>query len=63
MQKSVTVAPNEAKAWAKENFKGIVTATIPTYTQDMKYLNEKAIAHERGRPGAPSGDVCKPGPA
>ncbi|TLX97422.1 MAG: dihydrodipicolinate synthase family protein [Thaumarchaeota archaeon] len=46
MQKSVTVAPNEAKAWAKENFKGIVTATIPTYTQDMKYLNEKAIAHD-----------------
>jgi 4-hydroxy-tetrahydrodipicolinate synthase len=42
----MVVRPSEAKAWAKQNLKGIITSTIPTYTQDMRYLNEKAIAHD-----------------
>ncbi len=46
MQTGMVVRPSEAKAWAKQNLKGIITSTIPTYTQDMKYLNEKAIAHD-----------------
>jgi dihydrodipicolinate synthase/N-acetylneuraminate lyase len=37
---------NEAKAWAKENLKGIITVLIPTFTNDLAELNEKAIEHD-----------------
>jgi 4-hydroxy-tetrahydrodipicolinate synthase len=38
--------PKDAKQWAKENLNGIITGLIPTFTLDMRDLNEKAIAFD-----------------
>jgi 4-hydroxy-tetrahydrodipicolinate synthase len=42
----VSIISSEAKSWAKEKLAGIITVCIPTFTQDMKDLNEKAIEHD-----------------
>lgn len=36
----------ESRAWARENMKGCANVVIPTFTQDLKSLNEKAIRHD-----------------
>lgn len=35
-----------AKDWAKENFQGVCNVIIPSYTADLKKLNEKGIRHD-----------------
>jgi 4-hydroxy-tetrahydrodipicolinate synthase len=37
---------SEAREWAMENFKGVVNVIIPSFTNDLKGLNEKAIRHD-----------------
>lgn len=37
---------NEARAWARDNMKGCANVIIPTFTSDLKSLNEKAIRHD-----------------
>jgi 4-hydroxy-tetrahydrodipicolinate synthase len=36
----------EARGWARENMKGCANVIIPTFTQDLKSLNENAIRHD-----------------
>lgn len=36
----------EAKDWARANWHGLCDVIIPTYTSDLKRLNEKAIRHD-----------------
>jgi dihydrodipicolinate synthase/N-acetylneuraminate lyase len=36
----------EAKAWARETFRGACNVIIPSYTSDLKSLNETAIRHD-----------------
>jgi len=36
----------EAREWARENLKGVVNVVIPSYTQDLKGLNELGIRHD-----------------
>lgn len=33
----------DARAWARENMKGVANVVIPSYSQDLKRLNEKGI--------------------
>ena len=35
-----------AKEWAKGVFHGVCNVIIPSYTADLKRLNEKAIRHD-----------------
>ena len=37
---------NEARAWALENMRGVANVVIPTFTQDLKRLNETAIRYD-----------------
>ena len=37
---------NESRQWAKENLDGLVNVVIPSFTQDLKGLNEKGIRHD-----------------
>lgn len=37
---------NEARDWARERLVGVINCTIPSFTQDLKGLNEKAIRHD-----------------
>ena len=37
---------NEARAWALENMCGVANVVIPTFTQDLKRLNETAIRYD-----------------
>jgi dihydrodipicolinate synthase/N-acetylneuraminate lyase len=37
---------NEAKEWARENFKGTCNVTLPSFTPDFKRLNDKGIRHD-----------------
>lgn len=37
---------SEAKEWAWANMKGVANVTLPTFTSDLKRLNEKAIRHD-----------------
>lgn len=39
-------AKNEAREWALENMKGIANTTIPSFSGDLKRLNEKGIRHD-----------------
>ena len=39
-------AKNEARAWAREHLVGCSGVTIPSYTADLKALNDRAIAHD-----------------
>ncbi len=34
---------NEARAWAREHMRGVANVVIPSYTQDLRSLNEKGI--------------------
>jgi 4-hydroxy-tetrahydrodipicolinate synthase len=36
----------EAKAWARENFRGACNVILPSYTSDLRSLNEAAIRHD-----------------
>lgn len=36
----------EARAWAQENLIGVVNCTIPSFTNDLTAINEKAIRHD-----------------
>jgi 4-hydroxy-tetrahydrodipicolinate synthase len=36
----------EAREWARENLVGVVNCTIPSFTADLKRINEKAIRHD-----------------
>ena len=36
----------EARAWAREHLVGCSSVTIPTFTADLKRLNEAAVAHD-----------------
>ncbi|WP_329343449.1 dihydrodipicolinate synthase family protein [Streptomyces sp. NBC_01352] len=37
---------NEAREWARENLVGTVNCTIPSFTGDLKSINEKGIRHD-----------------
>ena len=37
---------HEARAWGRQNMQGCVNVTIPTFTSDLKRLNEAAIRHD-----------------
>jgi 4-hydroxy-tetrahydrodipicolinate synthase len=39
-------AKQEAKDWARERMKGVCNVILPTFTQDLRRLNEKAIRHD-----------------
>lgn len=39
----------EAREWARENFRGVHNVIIPSYTNDLQGLNEKAIRHDVSR--------------
>ena len=36
----------EAKGWARETFHGACNVIIPSYTSDLRSLNEAAIRHD-----------------
>jgi 4-hydroxy-tetrahydrodipicolinate synthase len=36
----------EAREWARETLVGVVNCTIPSFTADLKRINEKAIRHD-----------------
>lgn len=36
----------EARAWAREHLKGCSGVTLPSYSRDLKRLNERAIRHD-----------------
>ena len=38
--------PGEAREWAREHMRGVGGTIIPTFTQDLKRLNERAIRHD-----------------
>ncbi len=37
---------SEAREWARENMKGVANVVIPSYTADLKGLNEAGIRHD-----------------
>jgi 4-hydroxy-tetrahydrodipicolinate synthase len=37
---------SEAREWAKEKLRGVANVVIPSYTRDLKRLNEKGIRHD-----------------
>jgi len=37
---------HEAKEWARQVFRGVCNVIIPTFTSDLKGINEKAIRHD-----------------
>jgi 4-hydroxy-tetrahydrodipicolinate synthase len=37
---------NEAREWAREHLRGVANVVIPSYTADLKGLNEKGIRHD-----------------
>ena len=37
---------SEAKEWARQSFHGVCNVVIPSYTSDLKQLNEKGIRHD-----------------
>lgn len=40
---------DEAREWARENLAGAVNCTIPSFTSDLKSINERAIRHDTRR--------------
>ena len=36
----------EARSWAKQHLRGVANVVIPSYTGDLKRLNEKGIRHD-----------------
>lgn len=41
-----TYQKKDARAWARENLTGCSSVTIPSYSSDLKRLNEKGIRHD-----------------
>jgi 4-hydroxy-tetrahydrodipicolinate synthase len=37
---------NEAREWAREHLRGVANVVIPSYTRDLKGLNERGIRHD-----------------
>jgi len=37
---------SEAKSWAREHMRGVCNVIMPTFTSDLKSLNEQAIRHD-----------------
>lgn len=37
---------SEAREWARERLVGVINCTIPSFTQDLKSISEKAIRHD-----------------
>ena len=37
---------HEARDWARENMHGLANVVIPSYTRDLKALNEQGIRHD-----------------
>jgi 4-hydroxy-tetrahydrodipicolinate synthase len=37
---------NEAREWARENMRGMCNVVIPSYSRDLRRLNEKGIRHD-----------------
>lgn len=37
---------NETRSWSKTNLKGAVNCTIPSFSNDLKHINEVAIRHD-----------------
>ncbi|MEN9491012.1 MAG: hypothetical protein RJA63_1461, partial [Pseudomonadota bacterium] len=37
---------NEAREWAMQNLKGVANVLHPSFSQDMKRLNQKAVRHD-----------------
>jgi 4-hydroxy-tetrahydrodipicolinate synthase len=37
---------DEAREWARENFRGVHNVIIPSYTNDLQDINEQAIRHD-----------------
>jgi 4-hydroxy-tetrahydrodipicolinate synthase len=42
----VKYSKQDARAWARENMKGVANVIIPSYTADLRRLNEKGIRHD-----------------
>ncbi len=42
----VSYTKSEARAWARENMRGVANVVIPSYTADLRHLNEKGIRHD-----------------
>lgn len=38
----------EAREWAREKLVGAINCTIPSFTNDLRWINEKAIRHDVG---------------
>jgi 4-hydroxy-tetrahydrodipicolinate synthase len=43
------VERTDLRAWAREHLKGVVNVTIPSFTSDLRHLNEAAIRHDLDR--------------
>jgi 4-hydroxy-tetrahydrodipicolinate synthase len=37
---------DEAREWARENMRGVANVVIPSYTRDLRQLNEQGIRHD-----------------
>jgi 4-hydroxy-tetrahydrodipicolinate synthase len=37
---------SEAREWARENMRGLANVVIPSYSLDLKRLNERGIRHD-----------------
>ena len=46
VSKMVRYKKNEAREWARENMRGLANVVIPSYSLDLKRLNEKGIRHD-----------------
>lgn len=42
----VEYTKDQARAWAKEHWKGTIAVTMPSYTADFEDINENAIRHD-----------------
>ena len=42
----VEYTKDQARAWAKEHWKGAIAVTMPSYTADFEDINENAIRHD-----------------
>jgi 4-hydroxy-tetrahydrodipicolinate synthase len=42
----ISYRKKDARAWARDNMKGVANVIIPSYSRDLKRLNEKGIRHD-----------------
>ena len=38
--------PGEARSWAREHLYGVINVIIPSFSADLKRINERAIRHD-----------------